>query len=434
MSKTKSMVLLGSSVVLLASAALAWQGVERQLKDLDLTKFSKALGSYFEAKAEGKGVLEAEVEVSDEAQALGRKLAKAKSTDILAFPADLGQALWLSHDYPRKKFKKGKVTEVTYTERFYSKDNPLEFVVALPNNYQPKERWPVILAIPPADQKPGQHLGEDWESGDFRDGAILAVPTMPSKVEDWTDRAGTAAVLVTLQQVMENYAVDPDRVYLAGTGDGVRVALALSSRYSWMFAGVIGRRGDAGEVSAAGFCNLPSYLAGGGAQATAFEAKVKELGFGNCTLAPSADLPSLWTWMQAHPRVSYPSKIDFWPSLDLVRSNWLEISRGSASEGAHIQASIDAGSNTITIEGSGVPSVTVHLTDALVDLDRPLRILANGVSKEVKVVRSLKLFTDKAFFGQIDAGQVYVASELVSLPAQATEGGEKAGEGEEGGK
>lgn len=420
--------------LLLAGAAFAVQKTERALSDRDLTKLSKAIAGYLEALEEGKGAMEAEADVSEEIQDLQKKVEKAEAESIFALPADLGQAIWLSHEYHRnKRAKPGKVDTFEYLRaNLFTKKNPLEYTVALPNGYKPKERWPLIIAIPPVDQDPKAHLGEDWESGDFRDGAILAIPHMPEKPEDWSGQPGLARVLVTMQQVTENFAVDPDRVYLAGTGKGVGVALQIASMRSFSFAGVIGRRGDSGEVQADAFCNLPTLLSGAGAKASAFEERAKALGFENCTLVANAGLADIWKWIQETPRNSYPTSLEFWPrSESQVRSNWVEVDRRAASEGAHVKASIDSGSNTITLEGEGVPSVTLYLSDAMVDLDRPLRIVANGAKREVKVVRSRVTFLEMLRYSRLDPGQVYVASERVDMPATAKADSDESGkEGE----
>ncbi|MFT5197809.1 MAG: hypothetical protein ACI87O_000451 [Planctomycetota bacterium] len=421
MSYRNKTTLLLSSMLLLGGVAFAIQATERALKDKDLKKFSSELGEYFEARKENKGVLEAEAAVLEQRENLRKKLRTKGSPDLMAHPADLGAALWMSQGYAKKKYKKGKVTTFKYAERFYSKKNVLEYVVALPRDYKPQEAWPLIICIPPADQTPTEHLAEDWALAEFRDGAILAVPGMPTDIETWMDRDGTAAVLITMQQVLESSAVDPNRIFLAGTGKGLEVAMALAGRRGFTYAGVIGRRGDVGEVSPDGYCNLPTYFAGGGAQSTAFEAKIKELGFDNCTLESTGEPKDIWAWMQEHPRVSYPTKIHFWPDDQLTRLNWIEVPRGSAEEGAEVKASIDAGSNTITVDGSGVGSVTIYLSDAMVDLDRPLHIVGNGAVKEVQVARSPRMFMEEAYRSRLDPGQVYVAVELVDLPSKASE-------------
>ncbi|MCP5022928.1 MAG: hypothetical protein GY930_14285 [bacterium] len=419
MSYRNKTTLLLSSLLLLGGVAFAMQKTERALKDKDLKKFSSELANYFEARKNNKGRLEAESAVLEQKDKLRKKLKKASSDDLLAHPVDLGMALWLSQGYAKKKFKKGKVTTYKFAERFYTKKNPLEYVVALPRNYKPKESWPLILCIPPADQTPTEHLAEDWSLAEFRDGVIVVVPTMPKDLETWMGRDGTAAVLITMQQVLESFAVDSNQIFLAGSGKGLEVAMSLAGRRGYTYAGVIGRRGDVGDTGPEGFCNLPTYIAGGGAKSTAFEVKVKELGFDNCTLDSTGEAQDIWSWMQEHPRTSYPTKIHYWPNDQLTRLNWIEIPRGSAEEGAEITASIDAGSNTITIDGTGVGSVSLYLSDAMVDLDRPLRIVGNGANKEVKVERNIRMFMEEAYRSRVDPGQVYVATELVDLPTKA---------------
>ncbi|MEZ6020380.1 MAG: hypothetical protein R3F17_09850 [Planctomycetota bacterium] len=397
MRNPKTLLFAAGSVVLAAGVAFAFQDKGRELSDKDLAKVSKAMGEYFQARAENKDSISPLGEIHESIAGLEKKLSKARSQNLLAFPDDLGRALWLSNDYGKKKVKKGKVDELKYTERFYSKENPLNYVVATPGKYNAAEAWPLIIAIPPVDQSPSQHVTEEWGAQELREGAIIAVPKMPAKAEEWMDRPGMAAVMSTLQQVFENYAVDFDRVYLVGTGKGVELALSLAAMRPFAFAGVAGRRGDSGTVGPEAFGNLPVYLTGAGSQAQAFEEKAKGLGMTTVTLNATAEVADIWTWMGEHPRNSYPNSIEFWPTVSLIRSNWLEIERGSASEGAHLKAEIDKGSNTITIEGEGVPAVVLHLSDALVDLDRPVRIVANGASKEAPV-RSLTRFLDMAYF------------------------------------
>ena len=148
------------------------------------------------------------------------------------------------------------------------------------------------------------------------------------------------------------------------------------------------------------------------------------------TLVASAEAKDIWEWMDKHPRNAYPTAVEFWPQTEtFLRASWITVEPGSASEGAHVKASIDPGSNTITIDAEGVPTATLYLSDALVDLDRPLRIVANGASREVGVVRSRATFLEMLRTARMDPGQVYVATERVDLPVVAkSESGEGAEE------
>ncbi|MDF1838621.1 MAG: hypothetical protein P1V35_12195, partial [Planctomycetota bacterium] len=107
MSYRNKTTLLLSSLLLLGGAAFAIQKTERALKDKDLKKFGSELGSYFDARKKNKGVLEAEAGVLEQRDKLRKKLAKIGSDDLMAYPKDLGAALWMSQGYAKKKFKKG---------------------------------------------------------------------------------------------------------------------------------------------------------------------------------------------------------------------------------------------------------------------------------------------------------------------------------------
>jgi hypothetical protein len=52
--------------------------------------------------------------------------------------------------------------------------------------------------------------------------------------------------------------------------------------------------------------------------------------------------------------------------------------------------------------------------------------VSNGSNKEVQVERNPRMFLEEAYRSRLDPGQVYVASEIVDLPAKATDTGEKA--------
>ena len=85
-------------------------------------------------------------------------------------------------------------------------------------------------------------------------------------------------MLTSLRVAAERFAVDEDRVFVAGTGKGVPAAVAAGHTSPQRFAGVIGWAGDAGELGPENFLNLPTLFAGGAAKARAFRDKAVELG------------------------------------------------------------------------------------------------------------------------------------------------------------
>ena len=99
-------------------------------------------------------------------------------------------------------------------------------------------------------------------------------------------------------------------------------------------------------------------------------------------------------WMAKHARNPWPKKV-VWVQDDVTydRFYWLEIPAGMAKAGRTAVATVDG--NTISLEGDVANAMTLHLSDELVDLDRPVTIRVDG--KEVfsaKVVRTEAVIVD----------------------------------------
>jgi pimeloyl-ACP methyl ester carboxylesterase len=273
--------------------------------------------------------------------------------------------------------------------------------------------------------EPAEFLTKHLTESEVRDGAIIAVAPMPAETAAWNSPTtsdgklgGVATLMLTLRTVRDNYAVDADRVFLLGRGDGVAAALSLAARFPHRFAGVIGMAGDAGETPHVNFKNLPTYFQGAGGQATAFEQKIQQAGYANCTLKADATVTDIWAWMQAHPRVAVPKEIALSPvTPQASKAYWIELPATDAAGGVHVTAAADRASNTITITGKGVRSVKVFLSDALVDLSKPVKIVLNGVERQEVIARSVDEMLLLMFRGTSDAGMVFVAQRDFDLPS-----------------
>src|SRR5258706_482646 len=116
---------------------------------------------------------------------------------------------------------------------------------------------------------------------DTRENALIVAVTMPEDGKQWLEAGsreqpgGFANMMLTMREVRAKYAIDYDRIFIAGRGEGVAAALAIAGRAPDRFAGVLGRAGD---LDAAGpgidnFKNLPTFFGGAGANATAYGEK-----------------------------------------------------------------------------------------------------------------------------------------------------------------
>lgn len=398
---------------------------ERYLKDGDLKKFGSSLTDYFEARTERKKETEAQAKVFEEMEKLTKKLSKTPAEgDLLASPGDLGYGMWLSFDYAKKrKPKSGKVADYEFEGgNYFTKDDPLNYTVWTPEKYRPKtDSYPLIILIPDVDQRPFDLITERWTDADLREGAILAVPEMSEQTAEWEQLDGKARLLLLYKDITNNWAVDFDRIYLAGRGRGVETAHHWGSIYPDRFAGVIGHAGDAGKTSPDNFGNLPTFFAGAGQQATDFKEAASELGYENVTLQADGKVEDIWAWITDHPRNSYPSSITLVGTQDTHRMYWLQVPQTDGRSPVKVSATADRDTNTITVDGYGVTEFTLHFSDAILDLDREVTVIANGTKNVSLIPRSRLVTLNNIYNSSVDPGKVLVAQKLYSLPAVSRE-------------
>ena len=362
---------------------------------------------------------------------LESKLRKTPANgDVLAATGDFGYAIWLGYDYAKKRVRKGKVQNAEFVRApRFPEDEPLEYAVWTPSKYNARSGpgYAFILTVPDSDVKPSDHLVEQWTDGTVRDGAILAAPQMPEDPDTW-ETAGVANVMFLYGEITKNYAVDFDRIYLAGRGRGVQTALAIGESFPDRFAGVIGRAGDPGDTAAGNFRNLATYFAGGGGKATAFSKQIEELGYGNCSLDPSGGEEDIWNWILAHPRVSYPTEVTLIPNQYTNRAYWLQVPRTDGATPVKVHAVLDRATNTVTVEGEGVNEFSLHFSDAILDMNREITVIANGQEYKDLIPRSFRTALSNIYNARIAPGKVLVASKPYHLPSLAKEEDEGGGQ------
>jgi hypothetical protein len=419
------MYLLAPSLVLLAPApflATFVPSAQEGLRPPDIQSLGKDLAEYVDAWRKNKGTDKARAAVATNLEKLKKRF---KDRDPLSMTADIGKAMWESLDYSTSKgVKKGRVSEVVFTE----KESELEVTYAVwaPAKYDPKKAYPIILCIPEKGEKATDHLTEKWISPTIRDNAVLAAVSMPEDVSQWSEVGsqgkwgGGANLFTVFREVTRSYATDYDRVYLAGRGEGVAATAATASRNLDRFAGVIGRSGDPGELPVENFKNLPTFFAGAGAGATAFAEKCTKAGYDNCIVKPEGTEEDVWAWIQDHPRISNPAEVVLLPGTPLpYKAYWLEIPPWDGQGTAIIRAKIDRASNTVTVDGEGVTGVVLYFNDILVDLEKPVKVVCNGIGEHLDLIpRSLNTTLDLYVSSRSDPGKLYTATHTYDLPAK----------------
>ena len=421
MRSTPSALAVLAPLVLAAtgSAAPAQELTEREVKSI-----AEFLADYLDPKSSPGDREEIKIDFSKGLQKIGKKRIEKGGDSLqraLAEYTALGRALMLASGH--KKQRGGKVV----SEVIEADGAELDYSVWVPKSYKQTVPTTLLLCIPGtregAPMAPDQFLAEYWTDSGVRDAALIGAVGMPPDMDAWDELyteddvpGGVHRVMSTLRVLRDTFAIDPDRVYLVGRGEGVAAAMSLASKYPHIFAGVIGQAGDVGAVEAFNFRNLPTFLLGTGAQGTAFGAAAEAAEYGNCTLAAEAEAAQIWAWIDENPRLANPPVVTLRPGSPIPnKAYWIEVPATEATD-VTIEAEADRETNTITITGEGVEAVTIFFNDALVDLSKPVKIVLNGREQEELIPRSLDEMLSLIVRGTSDPGKLYVALRRYDLP------------------
>jgi transglutaminase-like putative cysteine protease len=245
---------------------------------------------------------------------------------------------------------------------------------------------------------------------EFPPGGINVAPRAPANTWDMWHVAWVDGLLDRLisDMVIER-GVDPNRVYLIGYSAGGDGVYQLAPRMADRFAAATMCAGHQNETTPEGLRNLPFFMYMGGADAAyhrntvvrEFSAKMDALqaadpeGYAHrLTVFPGLPHNMQGREAEAIPRMTplvratWPKRV-VWKQDDVTHTRfyWLERAADAVHE-REIYAAHVAG-QTITIEQPATGSLTLRLSDKLVDLDEPIRVLVGGKTIfEGKVPRS----------------------------------------------
>ncbi len=246
---------------------------------------------------------------------------------------------------------------------------------------------------------------------EFPPGSINVAPRAPANTWDmwhvkWVDDLFDRLIADMVWQ----RGVDPNQVYLIGYSAGGDGVYQLAPRLSDRFAAAAMCAGHPNEVTPEGLRNLPFFLYMGGADSAynrnvvvrEFSAKMDVL-----QAADPAGYPHRLTVFPGLPhnmqnreaeciprltpcrRVAWPKRVVWKQDDDAVHTRfyWLERAPDAARPNEIYAAHVDG--QTITIETPGTGSLTLRLSDALLDLDQPVKVSVGGRTIfEGKVARS----------------------------------------------
>ncbi len=418
---------LGLAFAALAVATPFLPQAERQLKDSEVKKVAKALGDYYVALDAGKGKLQAEADFIEEIEKVNEK--KLKGGNLLASLGDMSQVIYAANGYERKAPKRanGAVVDKSLdTSRV--EGGKVDYAVWTPAKYKPKAGpYTLILSLPNEGKGTADHIKENYIDGELLANTIIASPKMPGDSDTWMGKNGIGAVLLTMRDITDVYAIDVERIFIGGRGKGGEAALKFANMFPDRFAGAYCWAGDGGaDVAAENVQHIPILITGGGTNATALSERAKEGKFENVTLDPAGGESAIVAWMAGKKRANYPETFAIVPgAMFPTRAYWAQFAPTEDMSTTKLEAAVNRETNTITLTGTGITECTLYFSDGVIDLSRPVTVIANGAAPVVDTFeRTSTLFLQFIKESKSDAGRYYVASKQYSLPVLATDSGE----------
>jgi len=297
--------------------------------------------------------------------------------------------------------------------------------VQLPPEYSVNRNYPCVVALH-SGARTAEKTIEFWggtadEPGwcQRRGYIVIAPEYLPPDTHEYTHSlAAHTAVLQALRDARLRFAIDPDRVFLAGHDLGADAAFDIGLSHPDEFAGVIP---IAGVVDAYGTFYLENgtqtawYIVRGELgrdhdkrpvsvwldRAFTLGAKFDLIyvvfsGRGQDTYAD--ELPRIFDWMDLHRRGPPPKEFEFrslrqsdnnihWvTALDLPKTVLLQASSGDrvGTEVMLISGRVNEG-NTLSVK-SPARRHRIRLLDGVVDFDRKITVTVNGRSRYSKFV------------------------------------------------
>ena len=366
-------------------SSFAFAQGEPELKSSDLKKISKYTGDWIDAKIDGDSSKLSDAIMSLEGQVV--KMAKSsKGRNPLSYVYDWEIALHQERKYATSgsTVKKGRVANVAFARAPYS--------VWLPKKYNPKKSsYPCVVLL-------GATAASVIESlpVEVLESMIILAPDISSLSEDLALTMETLiSLIIPVSEASKAYHLDRMRLFMVGTDElGSVIAAQWGAVMPHLFAGVTSTTDVTGKIVGS-----------------------KNLELVANTVMASANDAATWCAIQARTN-PYPLNFEFeipWPQQSRVF--WVHPVKSDSFEGelANIKVSVDRDSNTISIDSTSVERVKLYLNDAIVDLDKPVIIVRNGIDYTYQPSRSVGTMLE-VFASSLDGAVFPATIQEVDIP------------------
>jgi hypothetical protein len=266
-----------------------------------------------------------------------------------------------------------------------------DYTLYVPKTYNPAKAVPLIISLHGAGGTGDGDFKWIWSSDSQNWNGLIACPSGQPAGEQWFKQE--EFVFAVLADIRSKFNVDTNCVYITGFSNGGNGAWHFATVYPGLFAAACPRGGGnrwpfemLGNLR-----DLGIYLIHGENDTTIPSkddaenaAKLKEMGF-DIVYAQVAggkhdpyvrENPKVIEYFNKHKRNPWVKKITF-VALEGPPTNvyWITVAKPSGE--LRVEADVQEG-NKIAVTVSGTPEVCLHLSDALVDLDKPVVVTLNG--------------------------------------------------------
>ena len=308
------------------------------------------------------------------------------------------------------------------------------YALHVPEGYDPGRAYPLVVCLHGAGFNGSTSLRR-WAP---RLGAhyLLACPTIDEEGQWWT-RNAEALARSTIADVMRQYHVDPNRVYLSGMSNGAIGTYAIGAHRADRFAAAVPMAGCYPYGLYPLFQNFrmtPLYLLHGShdgvipvqcsrdvftelarlgipASYREHDRVHKVPGVGG-HFFPEEELPDLVNWIGRQTRNPLPKAITllrdrehrdrfYWSRIDLVSEKTVSLWESTVKEGEQLVLSrleaLVVSPTEIAVMTAHVAQYTLFLSQSLFDLDKPITVTTNGnASFQGKVTKDPKVLLSEA--------------------------------------
>jgi pimeloyl-ACP methyl ester carboxylesterase len=292
----------------------------------------------------------------------------------------------------------------------------VSYLLQLPPEYRPGRNWPVLIVLHQSGEMPADML-KRWSEAASENGYILVAP-------EWSQLLGGAygyserehaVVLDALRDLRRRFAVDSDRVFLFGLGQGGEMAFDVGLSHPDLFAGVLpmsaGPRAFARKYVTNGQY-LPFYIVDGDRSGELIKKNLRDEFSDWVNQYPmmwiqykgrgvewyGGEVPMMFDWMRNKKRAFPLQQIGVGVGKDLVTQRatdnsfyWLttdgikpryvnsETAWHNSVPSATLRARIILDTGVISVETVGLSNATLWLGrngngESMIDFDKPLTV------------------------------------------------------------